>query len=116
MRISDWSSDVCSSDLCDLLDERIDPEALWLAPGRPEQAGLSLAVACTFMQNRIPDIWTEGRFARLQAFCAEAAELEGFRRWPHASMSKPLAQAPSTEGHTSELQSLMRISYAVFTL
>ena len=79
---------------CDLLDKWIDPEALWLAPGRPAQAGLSLAVACTFMQHRIPDVWTEGRFARLQAFRAEAEALAVFSRWPHANPSQPLAQAP----------------------
>jgi len=93
---AEWTDRVIGqvSAACDLLEERIDPEALWLAPGRPAQAGLSLAVAGTFMQHRIPDIWTEGRFARLQAFRAEAEELAVFRRWPHASLYKPLAQAP----------------------
>lgn len=79
---------------CDLLEARIDPAALWLEPDRPTQAGLSVAVACTFMQHRIPDVWTEDRFARLQAFRAEAEALTTFRRWPHANLSRPLAQSP----------------------
>lgn len=93
---ADWIDRVIGqvSAACDLLNERIDPEVLWLASGRPAQAGLSLAVACTFMQHRVPDVWTEGRFAKLQAFRAEAEELAVFRRWPHASLAKPLAQSP----------------------
>src|SRR3546814_1393229 len=34
----------------------------------------------------------------------------------HCSTSMPVAQATRSEEHTSELQSLMRISYAVFCL
>lgn len=92
----DWADRVTSQvrAACELLDAGIDPEALWLAPGRPTQAGLSLAVACTFMQHRIPDIWSDDRYARLQAFRAEAEALAVFRAWPHASLSKPLAQSP----------------------
>lgn len=92
----DWADRVTDQvrSACELLDAGIEPEALWLAPGRPTQAGLSLAVACTFMQHRIPDIWSDGQYARLQAFRAEAEALAVFRAWPHASLSKPLAQSP----------------------
>lgn len=91
----DWTNRVTGQvrAACELLEAGIEPEALWLAPKRPTQAGLSLAVACTFIQHRIPDIWTEDRYAGLQAFRLEAEALAVFRRWPHASPSKPLAQS-----------------------
>src|SRR3546814_5035113 len=68
MRISDWSSDVCSSDLL----------FAGLVSGIQLNVGLS------------------GALATLTAFHAQGLE--------------------RSEEHTSELQSLMRISYAVFCL
>src|SRR3546814_4472843 len=48
------------------------------------------------------------------------AKGDGSRHWPRARVScRMVRRAPSTvrsEEHTSELQSLMRISYAVFCL
>src|SRR3546814_4108796 len=35
---------------------------------------------------------------------------------PHANVADPASRVPRSEEHTSELQSLMRISYAVFCL
>src|SRR3546814_6006131 len=90
MRISDWSSDVCSSDL----DGDDDGE-------QRGEHGRSL------MQPR------------------DGARLSPARPSPRASTrpasarSRPTATAaghPRSEEHTSELQSLMRISYAVFCL
>src|SRR3546814_9218616 len=79
MRISDWSSDVCSSDLCTRLRHRPRVGHGALRPDLPQyrvgpRRGIGLAVA------------------------------PAHRR--HAR----------SEEHTSELQSLMRISYAVFCL
>lgn len=92
----DWSSRVIGqvAAACDLLDREIAPEALWLMPGRPTQAGLSLAVACTFMQHRVPDVWADGGFPRLRSFCAEAEALAVFRRWPHGGPPQPSPPAP----------------------
>src|SRR3546814_10102839 len=85
MRISDWSSDVCSSDL---RDDGLFYRLL------PERKGRLAA---------------GGRFQVL-AF-SERERGRDARNWgddyPFASRS---------EEHTSELQSLMRISYAVFCL
>lgn len=87
----DWVDRVTGqvSAACNLLDDQIDPEALWLSSGRPTLAGLSLAVACTFMQHRIPDIFVDGRFPRLQDFREEAEALPVFHRWPQASPPRP---------------------------
>src|SRR3546814_8220949 len=111
MRISDWSSDVCSSDLLLLFQSRqlcAHPDQYLPAasapcgtirPRNPQCLGCPGHTAST--RSRVQaagsvSIW----FARPQAVCAIAPP-------PHQSRS---------EEHTSELQSLMRISYAVFCL
>src|SRR3546814_6642770 len=84
MRISDWSSDVCSSDL-DLEAGLADGSRLLALHGRcgPLGAGVSL--------------WFADRSEPARREAALKADLR-------------------SEEHTSELQSLMRISYAVFCL
>src|SRR3546814_3727686 len=113
MRISDWSSDVCSSDLSD------------------DYAWLQRDVLGDEASRRLP---------RARAFTALAAELgvgpaplaiAWCLRNPHVSSvilgASRVAQllqnlealdiaVRRSEEHTSELQSLMRISYAVFCL
>src|SRR3546814_7105012 len=109
MRISDWSSDVCSSDLvahigpaqlsgaCRVDAFPCDRAAGFRATLRPRRAflvfqlGLSTARLC-------------GRDRRQAAFPVD----------PPASHPSPAGHR--SEEHTSELQSLMRISYAVFCL
>src|SRR3546814_3144120 len=106
MRISDWSSDVCSSDLL----ERTVPgsfyvNALAVFEGYRDcgigtrllqaAAGRATAVGCTRLSLLV--------FARNLA-AARLFERNGYRA------------VDRSEEHTSELQSLMRISYAVFCL
>src|SRR3546814_9164100 len=95
MRISDWSSDVCSSDL---RGERSHHAAL-LEGRRPvtcaEVAALGAAGAAARLGHRS---------SRPKPLCGDN------RRKPAA------AHYGRSEEHTSELQSLMRISYAVFCL
>src|SRR3546814_1485953 len=92
MRISDWSSDVCSSDLT--LARRHDAELGCLLDGVDGvAAGIGEA-----------DYLGAGGL-RLQQ---ERGEVAGAERMPHGTQR--------SEEHTSELQSLMRISYAVFCL
>src|SRR3546814_3249238 len=104
MRISDWSSDVCSSDLeiwnrghLAMSDhaQRISPEAgcnthvFWNAS--PQAADLN-----------------QGPWLHLENYSAAASNK--YRSvWVIAGPIR-------SEEHTSELQSLMRISYAVFCL
>src|SRR3546814_1324015 len=102
MRISDWSSDVCSSDLArsgavtrDDLGERHMAEAR--APARRVFAALQ--------RGGIGD-----RGIGLQP-CAQRRQLR-----PADRLRDLVEIQPRSEEHTSELQSLMRISSAVFCL
>src|SRR3546814_5841994 len=94
MRISDWSSDVCSSDL------RRAPHVV--ARGKGLIGIETRGVAGGRGLKGLPGIDSvERRFAVLGAV--------------NAVGDVPAAEHRSEE-HTSELQSLMRISYAVFCL
>src|SRR3546814_1861726 len=84
MRISDWSSDVCSSDL------RIGRQSF-------AGAGLSRRSAGGPCHHRDAEDDSDGKGHADQ------------RAWGDRRASR-------SEEHTSELQSLMRISYAVFCL
>src|SRR3546814_4532350 len=98
MRISDWSSDVCSSDrVADRVDFRlVEPGPLPFAAGRFD------AVFSKDALIHIPD--KQGLYAEV---------LRVLRPGGAFAASDWLARS---EEHTSELQSLMRISYAVFCL
>src|SRR3546814_10418135 len=113
MRISDWSSDVCSSDLvagflCVAQEARVDPgvaeaERFAVYAHRPV-----LKRADQFFSRVHQRIEIAAMFPPL-AVCGSDEYLE--RR-----IAGPRAHAGRSEEHTSELQSLMRISYAVFCL
>src|SRR3546814_2822650 len=103
MRISDWSSDVCSSDLG--LDFRWGPKLyrkLLRQPGGRERIK-------HYLQHYQPELGAETAEVEqnLDAWVAKVHTLKShyFKRYMRRS-----------EEHTSELQSLMRISYAVFCL
>src|SRR3546814_1011090 len=99
MRISDWSSDVCSSDLA--APTLPGPAARSRAP--PARAGNQGADAGEDAEER----------------AAHPAAAQGLPRCAfHLPASRPAPSAGQhrSEEHTSELQSLMRISYAVFCL
>src|SRR3546814_5988591 len=110
MRISDWSSDVCSSDLA--IEHDLEAHALFLraSPGDPVQA------------LRIGRPWSNEmrRHAQLAIGPAHLPHEVGKRSIGHACGRRIGGRlktiVPRSEGHTSELQSLMRISYAVFCL
>src|SRR3546814_2358235 len=122
MRISDWSSDVCSSDLLVHLQPArpADVEASLSAQrhGFRGRLGLSVAVplclAAGVGMGGQPD---RGRWAVLRLFWrSDAGGPVLSRRHPLEPPDRlyldSLFQRRSEE-HTSELQSLMRISYAV---
>src|SRR3546814_1249654 len=121
MRISDWSSDVCSSDLgqhrngeggdqepaaeqCGAGDEADDEGEREIVT--PEQREVELASAVGEQLAR-DERQQAGRADRRQP--QDPGFLEPV---PPAA----LAEYVRSEEHTSELQSLMRISYAVFCL
>src|SRR3546814_4167369 len=95
MRISDWSSDVCSSDLS--LEK--------IAFGMSDRGGIG---AADDIEEHILQHVVEigGRHAPPEIFPEQGkVRPEGFDQ-----------VGVRSEEHTSELQSLMRISYAVFCL
>src|SRR3546814_9140235 len=94
MRISDWSSDVCSSDLVLILPRRHPSGRRFVAGRFAGFFGFGFGGA---------------RFVRGGAFGAQFLE-QGF------AVALETAVLGRSEEHTSELQSLMRISYAVFCL
>src|SRR3546814_10567933 len=113
MRISDWSSDVCSSDLLALLvgdalrqrlgrfeNERIRPRRQLL-----EQAELAIVDAC--VSGDLGQVATDQRELVMAVEITNAAQAVG---------RITIIEMARSEEHTSELQSLMRISYAVFCL
>src|SRR3546814_5477151 len=113
MRISDWSSDVCSSDLAPRLD---DGEI----GGQPRLENIALA-AEDFFLFAFGDDRADAR-ARIEADDARAAGAQplGERalriEFELEKAGQILPLEFRSEEHTSELQSLMRISYAVFCL
>src|SRR3546814_9994908 len=111
MRISDWSSDVCSSDLERLrpgLDALVRDGAL---DGYDMAARyLPSAAVQRARQAKLPDA------ATLQAALDAALADSPFRADVFGEFIEDVATARRSEEHTSELKSLMRISYAVLCL
>src|SRR3546814_8009588 len=91
MRISDWSSDVCSSDLSSSC-----ATVHWSSPTH------SCACAAPSVRG------AEGRVPIVRRHGVRAAKVRG--------APSRRTRIVRSEEHTSELQSLMRISYAVFCL
>src|SRR3546814_1552097 len=115
MRISDWSSDVCSSDL---VDDKIanGDRALAFEIGRAgfERQHVRLLKP---QFGRILD--RDHAFARIDHFGqrVEHGRLARTRTAGNDDIEPASASdLERSEEHTSELKSLMRISYAVFCL
>src|SRR3546814_3015603 len=119
MRISDWSSDVCSSYLATIgaLQDRGLRRELRQRLDRTFCPAHGIMLECMAKteeeeQQRAFRPSTQGRRARRgnehQRVDLEALELQILDRFADG---EPTAEARSEE-HTSELQSLMRISYA----
>src|SRR3546814_3161182 len=105
MRISDWSSDVCSSDLARLAQIIA---AAAIAAG-PEAVEIGVVVGLPGH----PDLRIEGVPAIAIVEGVAGAILEDDRAARDCGGKDSIDKS---EEHTSELQSLMRISYAVFCL
>src|SRR3546814_9450073 len=117
MRISDWSSDVCSSDLL-LASFSAGPAG---STGLTGSAGTSFmaqsSLTATRLVERADGILSSkygsdcGPFSRSRKALGPAPPLTAAYQPPRCSQ-----RSSRSEEHTSELQSLMRISYAVFCL
>src|SRR3546814_9257115 len=129
MRISDCSSDVCASDLprlgaLDAAHAITQAGRRMLARGtHPRLAAMLLAASEVEDRALACDLaaLVEARDplrSRSDALAERWRALAAFRNWrvPHDANRSALAAIDRSEEHTSELQSLMRISYAVFCL
>src|SRR3546814_6644596 len=91
MRISDWSSDVCSSDLS------ADTKACQIPIALGSALYKAGAIGLVFTRPHV-DVFTSRWADYISGEC------------------RGRLRSARSEEHTSELQSLMRISYAVFCL
>src|SRR3546814_2070463 len=111
MRISDWSSDVCSSDLVRMQADVHDP-----ATGRPFRIE-----DVEFLDQRLRELVGGEILARDEGEVVDLVRIGGrddrpVRGAQQIGLIVVHDVAVRSEEHTSELQSLMRISYAVFCL
>src|SRR3546814_10642311 len=103
MRISDWSSDVCSSDLSPRHDQHESRQRTDKGLHDPREQEHE-----QHQQHRLQHVGTGA--AQQPPDLVRGHERQYDRGADHRRAS------PRSEEHTSELQSLMRISYAVFCL
>src|SRR3546814_8712963 len=129
MRISDWSSDVCSSDLRFIFVNSPGSPTGWTMDRDQQRAILDFArangiwiiadevyarivydrkAAPSFLEIAEPDdpLLVVNSFSKTWAMTG----------WRVGWLTHPAGIGERSEEHTSELQSLMRISYAVFCL
>src|SRR3546814_3644295 len=103
MRISDWSSNVCSSDLADG-DVRQQTQRHVRAVRGSDTAG----------HQRFQRITISARVTQVDG--KALASIDDGTDFLTADRARDQTLDVRSEEHTSELQSLMRISYAVFCL
>src|SRR3546814_8850656 len=133
MRISDWSSDVCSSDLRG--QDRDNPVILFIHGGpasplmpttwefqRPLEEYFTVVnydqrgAGKTFLANDPDAVADTLHIERYVDDAIEIAEHVRARLGKDTLIVMAHSWGTRSEEHTSELQSLMRISYAVFCL
>src|SRR3546814_7943406 len=134
MRISDWSSDVCSSDLAQLTarfdyafvssrsENNLYPALMHdrVIEGPFSIGGIPIQ---PFEQQHGPDFSLGFRVGDI-GYSTDASALDdrafailaGVKLWVVDCLRDEPHPTHRSEEHTSELQSLMRISYAVFCL
>src|SRR3546814_8646852 len=121
MRISDWSSDVCSSDLIDNLpatdaagyaglEDEVDFHSWQMLEG----VGLSTLLGVGTELSIGDD---ESDLVRAIRQSSQQSAAQAGQQIVSKNLNiQPTITVRRSEEHTSELQSLMRISYAVFCL
>src|SRR3546814_5599500 len=135
MRISDWSSDVCSSDLPKVMRVQMPAEGSAAAKAQT-LLGENVTVVSGFHSVAAHKLATDedigcdvlvfGDDKDARAIVVKLADQAGLRGIHGGALVNSAAAEALTsvlifinkrsEEHTSELQSLMRISYAVFCL
>src|SRR3546814_6339086 len=102
MRISDWSSDVCSSDLPCFLRRSIEASDVWSSMRVAPRSVIVVIAVSAMMVCGSAAVEATGQVQEISPTVRKRTVIvSGISR---------------SEEHTSELQSLMRISYAVFCL
>src|SRR3546814_1918688 len=120
MRISDWSSDVCSSDLLSRL--QLCLAAAGAQPRRRRRRARRAAADLSLPRARLSHPAAEPSRLFLSAGRACCGSHRAAAGRPQHSSTRATTREDRrmkdmrSEEHTSELQSLMRISYAVFCL
>src|SRR3546814_8133798 len=105
MRISDWSSDVCSSDLTPITPVPSTPDTD--NPGTPGDPGVPTTT----------DVPSAPSLALSKAVTSEGPyAVDDYINYDIVIRNTGNVTLTRSAEHTSELQSLMRISYAVFCL
>src|SRR3546814_9906549 len=105
MRISDWSSDVCSSDDRVAVGQAAPEEQHGADSGGDGEVADGLVAEPVIAGAFLDDVFET---AEKQAHRGKAEEVK--------ALEQAVIRFVRSEEHTSELQSLMRISYAVFCL
>src|SRR3546814_6691920 len=128
MRISDWSSDVCSSDLWAFFEDFVTDADHWLPPDniqehpsllvarRTSPTNVGLALLANLSAHDFGYLQGEGLVERVGRTLATLESLPRHRghfyNWYDTEPLRPLHPLyVRSEEHTSELQSLMRTSY-----
>src|SRR3546814_8241806 len=115
MRISDWSPDVCSSDLL----------SQFITDCTPDTSTLAVQVTtdgCNDPANWLHDISAGVSYGQERYFFVDGGQRKYITScqnstttyMQHVEITGWQNHDARSEEHTSELQSLMRISYAVF--
>src|SRR3546814_3633622 len=109
MRISDWSSDVCSSDLrSNQIQAQFQPVGFFGIDG---EADALRARQLRQLQHARGEFGTYARALGVLVARVQRGQLDR-----NAGRCEQIGERAADRKSTSELQSLMRISYAVFCL
>src|SRR3546814_3973954 len=104
MRISDWSSDVCSSDLMNGVPKELIISERQISESLAEPVGAIVEAVKVALEHTAPEL------------AADIVDKGFVLTGGGALLGNMDYVLRRSEEHTSELQSLMRISYAVFCL
>src|SRR3546814_10591529 len=123
MRISDWSSDVCSSDrphrffrdICSYGKDRFPKQRLCRA-GQVSDNSNNLKAGCGGSWRLFNDVGQKVAQAITLIICQLVDRVGKLHYAVNPALCPWIRCATRSEEHTSELQSLMRNSYAVFCL
>src|SRR3546814_10820162 len=113
MRISDWSSDVCSSDLITpgykIGKDGLEKYFQEMLKGEPGARRVEVTARGKVVRDLSTQPDVQGKTVHLTIDA-------GLQEYVARRMGRESGAAVRSEEHTSELQSLMRISYDVFCL